>query len=315
GLSGDACLPEWGFTEGIDNEGKMDAVRSGALEPKGPYMAHLHARGLAQLHVDDFRGRKGYAATHPTPLPDDAYCDNWIAENGLRLLERFPAGRPWHLVVNFTGPHNPMDVTESMQRRWEGIELPPPETNDQLDAATHRRIRQNYAAMLENIDDHIGRYLELVEVRGELDRTVIVYSSDHGEMLGEHNRWAKSTYYQPSVGVPLIVAGPGVRAGVVSAALVLLHDLTATFLELAGLEPLPEMDSRSLVPVLSGRAESHRECVTSALDRWRMVFDGRYKLVEHQQDGALLFDHQTDAGERHNIAAEAQDDVRRLKRR
>ncbi|MBI3971963.1 MAG: sulfatase-like hydrolase/transferase, partial [Chloroflexi bacterium] len=47
GLSGDACLPEWGFTEGIDNEGKMDAVRSGALEPKGPYMAHLHARGLA----------------------------------------------------------------------------------------------------------------------------------------------------------------------------------------------------------------------------------------------------------------------------
>src|SRR5919108_1032811 len=87
GLDGGHLLPEWGFTEGIDNEGKLDAIRSGASAPQGPYMAYLHARGLAQAHVADFRRRVriGPSATHPTPLPDEAYCDNWVASNGLRF--------------------------------------------------------------------------------------------------------------------------------------------------------------------------------------------------------------------------------------
>ncbi|MGH2354538.1 MAG: sulfatase family protein, partial [Chloroflexota bacterium] len=240
GLAGDRLLEAWGFTEGIDNEGKMDAITSGAESPKGPYMAYLHGRGLAQAHVDDFRRRRdppgshGAHGTDPTPLPDEAYCDNWLAANGLRFLERFPADQPWHLVVNFTGPHNPWDVTETMWRAWQGVAFPPPVGNDQLDAATHHQVRRNYAAMLENIDRLVGRFLDAVEARGELDRTLVVYSSDHGEMLGDHNRWGKSTYYQPSAGVPLIAAGPGVREGVTSDALVSLHDLTATFLEHAG---------------------------------------------------------------------------------
>ena len=91
-------------------------------------------------------------------------------------------------------------------------------------------IRQNYASMLENIDRQIGRFLEVVAERGELERTLVVYSSDHGEMLGDHSRWGKSTYYQASAGVPLVVAGPGVQRGVTSGALVSMHDLAATFL-------------------------------------------------------------------------------------
>jgi arylsulfatase len=130
--------------------------------------------------------------------------------------------------------------------------------------------------LFRSIDSHIGRFLDLVRQRGELERTVIVYSSDHGEMLGDHGRWGKSTYYQPSVGVPLVVAGPGVRAGVASDALVSTHDLTATFLESAGLPPLPGMESRSLLPVLSGAAETHRAHVRSGLGPWRMVCAGRH---------------------------------------
>jgi arylsulfatase A-like enzyme len=345
GLDGSRLLDEWGFTEGIDNEGKMDAIASAAgraaaasgnsalgggdavasaagrvaaapeerpaLTPTGPYTAYLQSRGLLQAHVDDFRQRRANAGLHPTPLPDDAYCDNWIAENGLRFLEGFPPDQPWHLVVNFTGPHSPMDVTESMRRAWEGVPFPPPVSNTQPEV-DHQTVRQNYAAMIENIDRQAGRLIEAVRARGELDRTLIVYSSDHGEMLGDHSRWGKSIYYQPSVGIPLIVAGPVVRSGLVSDALVSLHDLTATFLEYAGCAPLPEMDSRSLRPVLAGERSSHREIVCSGLDAWRMVFDGRYKLVEDDQAGTLLFDLQEDPAELRNLADTHPAEVERL---
>jgi len=258
GIDGSRCLDAWGFSAGIDNEGKHDAIKNGLIEPKGPYLAYLQASGLAAMHAQDFLQRHNYKDTYPTPLPNEAYCDNWVAENGLRLLRDFPADRPWHLQVNFTGPHEPMDVTERMQARWQDVGFPPPHANDQWDAETHQRIRQNYAAMIENIDRHVGRFLDAVAARGERDNTLVIYGSDHGEMLGDHNRWAKSIWYQPSVGVPLIVAGPGVRQGMTSDALVSIHDLAATMLDYAGRAPLPGMDSRSFRPVLEGRAETHR---------------------------------------------------------
>ncbi|MBC8458163.1 MAG: sulfatase-like hydrolase/transferase [Deltaproteobacteria bacterium] len=314
GLDGSRLLHDWGFSEGIDNEGKYDAIRSGADVPKGPYMAYLHERGLAEIHVNDFRNRHGYKDTYPTPLPEEAYCDNWVANNGIRLLKAFPKDRPWHLVINFTGPHNPMDVTQAMRERWKDVDFPPPNDNNQWDAATHRRIRQNYAAMVENIDRHVGRFLEEVEVRGELDNTLIIYSSDHGEMLGDHNRWAKGTYYQPSVGIPMIVAGPKVTQDLRSDALVSLHDLTATILDYAGVEALPEMDSLSLRDVLEGRQSAHREFVVSGLNDWQSVYDGRYKLVLGQNAEPILFDLLNDPSENVNIAGDAETEVARLKR-
>jgi arylsulfatase A-like enzyme len=313
GLDGSRLLTDWGFSEGIDNEGKLDAVRSGAERPKGPYMAYLHRRGLADIHVRDLNARKSYADTYPTPLPEDAYCDTWVAENGLRLLRDFPADQPWHLVVNFTGPHNPMDVTSAMQQRWQDVDFPPPHANEQFDAKTHRQIRRNYAAMIENIDRHVGRFLRAVEARGEMERTLIVFSSDHGEMLGDHNLWGKKSYYQPSVGVPLVVSGPGVQGGVVSTALVLLHDLAATFLDVAGADPLPNMEARSLLPLLAGEQETHRPVITSALENWRMVFDGRYKLVLFDTGLTLLFDRWEDPYEDTNLAEHLPGEVERLR--
>lgn len=312
GLDGKRLLPELGFSDGIDNAGKRDAVRSGEVTPKDPYMAYLHQRGLARLHADDFRRRKKYAETFPTPLPDDAYCDNWLARNGLELMRRFPARKPWHLVVNFTGPHPPMDITSSMEKRWRGVRFPGPHNNTDLSSETHTAIRQNYAAMIENIDRWIGVYVEELRKRGELDQTLIVFSSDHGEMLGDHNRWGKSVPYQPSIGVPLVAAGPGVKRGS-SDALVSIMDLAATFLDYAGLRTPADMDSRSFRALLEGRTHAHREYVLSGLGRWRMVWDGRYKLITGYQGGSpILFDLERDPLEDQDIAGEAPSHVKRL---
>jgi arylsulfatase A-like enzyme len=316
GLDGALDLAEWGFTEGIDNEGKLDGSGSyrAAGKPKGPYLNFLHERGLAEAYCREHEERGAYRDAYVTALPEDAYCDNWLSENGLRFLRAFPAGRPWHLVVNFTGPHNPMDVTQRMHDAWADVDFPMPEDNHQehYSPDDHRRNRQHYAAMVENIDRQIGRFLDAVRERGELENTLVVYASDHGEMLGDHGRWGKATWRTPSSGIPLIVAGPGVRAGAVSSALVSLHDLTATFLEYAALTPLPQMASRSLRPVLQGDTDRLRGVVHSGLADWRMAFDGRYKLVVGEEPSPQLYDLGEDPLEQSNIATERPAEVERL---
>ncbi len=306
-LDGSRLIREWGFTEGIDNEGKFDgsiSFRRNGGKPMGPYLEMLARRGLAERYADEHKREHLQACgqAYVTCLPEDAYCDNWVAENGLAFLRDFPADRPWHLVVNFTGPHDPMDVTAAMRARWQDVAIPPPHSAPLSDDPNILAARQNYAAMIENIDRQVGRFLDAVRARGEADRTLIVYASDHGEMLGDHGRWGKSTWHEPSVGVPLIVSGPGVRQGVVSDALVSSHDLAATFLDCTGCAPLPGADARSLRPVLEGRVAMHRDFVTSGLHAWRMVRDGRYKLVTGASDGPLLFDLETDPHETCNLA-------------
>ncbi|MFW6132545.1 MAG: sulfatase [Planctomycetota bacterium] len=316
-LDGSRLLDEWGFTEGIDNEGKIDGVSSylQAGTAKGPYLHFLQQRGLADAYAEQLTQRPG---AHISVLPQDAYCDTWIADNGLRFLRGFPRGTPWHLVVNFAGPHSPFDVTAEMADSVRNRRVPPPTPASDLPEAreSHEKIRRHYAAMIEHIDAQVGRFLETVEARGELDNTLVVYASDHGEMLGDHDRFGKSTWREASARIPLIVAGPGVRRGVRTDALVLLHDLAATFVDAAGTAPMPEMEARSLRALLAGETNSHRDAVTSALCRpdhgcWDMVTDGRVKLV-YDDAGRHLYDLQTDPNELQEIADPDERTVERL---
>jgi arylsulfatase A-like enzyme len=313
-LDGSRCLKEWGFTDGIDNEGKLDGSNSYRVDgkPKGPYLAYLQKLGLAETYIKEHEQSSGYMGAYTTSLPDEAYCDNWLSENGLRFLRGFPKDQPWHLVVNFTGPHNPMDVTKSMRDKWAHTAFPLSHNNDYPDQKALLRSRQNYAAMIENIDHQVGRFIDLVREREELENTLIVYTSDHGEMLGDHSRWGKGTWYSASVGIPLIVCGPGVKKGVVSDALVSLQDLAATFLDYAGTQGLPKMEALSLRALLEGRKDDHRKYVISGLNEWRMVFDGRYKLIMGAEHSPILFDLQNDLLEDKNIAKNNPNIVKRL---
>jgi len=324
GLDGRRCLDDWGFTDGIDNEGKWDMIWNCAESPKGPYSKYLHDRDLMQAHVADYESRThgddhaNYGHTGPSPLPEDAYSDNWLTENGLATLRDFPADAPWFLQVNFTGPHEPNDITERMHARWQDVEFPDAHRNTQHDHYFHNRARQNYTAMLEHIDRQCGRLIEAVAARGELDNTLIVYTSDHGEMLGDHDLWAKTHPQQASIAVPLIVAGPGVRSGVKSDALVNLIDLSATFLDYAGAGQLPDTDALSLRPTLEGASATHRDFVFSGMTTpgnehdWDLVWDGRHKLVLQRNGDPLLFDLQSDPHEDTNLATSPSSELDRL---
>ncbi|HSH94492.1 MAG TPA: sulfatase-like hydrolase/transferase [Roseimicrobium sp.] len=282
GIDGQHLLREWGFSAGIDNAGKRDALSGTPQHPRDPYLKYLCDRGLAEAHIADFKSRQDYLSTGPTPLDDAAYCDNWIGRQALHLLQDKPTGQPWHLVVNFAGPHEPMDVTADMYEwyRRPAVSFPQPIDGDPRYAPEqHQQIRSNYAAMVQNIDRWVGVFLQHLRERQQLETTIVVYSSDHGEMLGDHRRWGKCVPYEAAVRVPLIVAGPGVRQGVVVDSLASHIDIGATFLDYAAAKQLPDVDSRSLRPQLAGAGNPDRPYVSSGLGPWRMVSDGRYKLA------------------------------------
>ncbi|MDE2724040.1 MAG: sulfatase-like hydrolase/transferase [Gemmatimonadota bacterium] len=288
GVDGCQGVEAWGFSDAIFNAGLNQStilMRNNEMVPQDAYMAFLHARGLAEEHIADYarRSREGvWTATFPTTLPDDAYFDTWITNNALTLLDRAPDNRPWYLEVNLQNPHHPWDITESMHRwyREPSVEFSPPLFNtEDIAPETHQEVRRNWAATVEHLDFCLGRLVARVHARGDLDNTIIVFTSDHGEMLGDYDQWQKLSPLQASVGVPLVIAGPGVEASGRADAPMTTLDLTASFIEWGGLDPGDDLDSRSLVNYLGARARRHRDLVFSGLSAWRMVFDGRFKLV------------------------------------
>ena len=294
GIDGRQGLEAWGFSDGIFNAGLNQAtilMRRHDMVPQDAYMTYLHERGLAEEHIADYvrRNSEGvWTATFPTTIPDDAYFDSWITDNALKVLDRAPADRPWYLEVNLQNPHHPWDITESMHQwyREPPVDFPLPRfSTEDIPPETHQEVRRNWAATAEHLDRCLGRLVARLGERDELENTVIAYISDHGEMLGDYDQWQKLSPLHASVGVPMVIGGPGVQAHGPDSAPMTTLDLTATFLELAGLEPGiepdpgGELDSRSMVSYLAGATGSHRDFVYSGLSAWRMAFDGRFKLV------------------------------------
>ncbi|MCA9073006.1 MAG: sulfatase-like hydrolase/transferase, partial [Planctomycetaceae bacterium] len=180
-------------------------------------------------------------------------------------------------------------------------------------------IKAAYYAMIEQIDYQLGRILETLENTGQLENTIILYHSDHGELLGDHGLIFKgSRFFEGAVHVPLIISCPErFQSNVQSDALVELVDLAPTLMQAAGLTPTSLMQGRSLLPILSGQPnlEPLRELVVCDFNdsvgyspvqrptQATMTFDGRYKMVMYHRENGLgeLFDLQNDPGEFENL--------------
>jgi len=178
------------------------------------------------------------------------------------------------------------------------------------------RARTAYFGLVSALDDMIGRVLAALEASGLADNTVVIYTSDHGEHLGERGLWWKSTLYDESAKVPLIVSWPGrIAPGERRDAVCSLLDVNATMLDIAGAPPLPGSQGRSLKPVLLDKHapwidETTSEYVNDGVPAWsggrmvvsRMVRSGRYKLIWHRGHREQLFDLVDDPDEQHDLA-------------
>ena len=222
-------------------------------------------------------------------------------------MEAFPTDQPWFMQVNLTGPHGPMDVTERMQARWRGVAFPSAHGNDQFDDATHTAIRQNYAAMIETIDRHLGSYQSAIAARGELDNTIIVYSSDHGEMLGDRQGYQKHYPYEGSAHIPYLVRGPGFAPGSQSTCPVNTWDVTATILDAAGIDVPAEHPLAG--DSLLGEADLPEDRIVhfhhgNGRSRYVAGIGCGHKFVHFYNGGEEeLFDMAADPWEQHNLLA------------
>jgi arylsulfatase A-like enzyme len=176
--------------------------------------------------------------------------------------------------------------------------LPTPRTKDVV-----RADLAAYYAVISHMDAQIGRILAAVDESGKADSTIIVFTSDHGLAMGCHGLRGKQNMYEHTIGVPLVLVGPGFPAGQRFQGQVYLRDLFPTLCELAGL-PLPETDGISQAPVLTGERESMHDFVVGYFrDSQRMIRTARWKLIEYPLvDRVQLFDLKQDPFELKNLA-------------
>ena len=323
------CTFSWGFTHPEECEGKMHAGISPT--PIGPYTHYLADKGLLRAFHEDYQERsaKGWVkASHDSVLPVEDFEDIYIGRRAAQWIETIPGDFPWHLFVSFVGPHDPFDPPTEYAERYRDAAMPPaiPAAMEGKPEWVCRRVRslepqevavtrRQYCAALELIDDQVGLMLDALERRGMLDNTVIVFSSDHGEMLGDHGLYTKSVAYEAALRVPLIAAGPGIEADRVSDALVELIDINPTLCELAGLPAQEDIDARSFVRVLRGEASEHRGETVSALRNFDCIRTRTHKLICSQSSCTELYNLANDPDEQVNIAREHPDVVRQLRQR
>ena len=267
----------------------------------------------------------------PTPTIEMRY-DDTVQERALTWLRARVAARqtkPFFLCASFTHPHDPFIITETYWNRYRDDDIPPPQAppdpqphpfnrwinaHHELDrfvpdAEQTHRSRRAYYGMISYVDDKVGEWMEALDSLGLMDETLVLFTSDHGEMLGEHGMWFKRTFFDAAAKVPLIVAGPGAKAGRRIGETVSLVDLFPTLLECAGVPSVAgDLDGRTLAPLLDGDPRGARDmafceyCGEGPVAPMRFIRKGTHKYVHVHGQSPLLFDLLRDPLEQHNLA-------------
>ena len=271
----------------------------------------LRARGHVKQQRELYRRREDYRESlgaFDWDLPADLHSDNFVGNFAAWWLRSKPRpDGPLFLQVGFPGPHPPYDPTPDFAERYLHKDLPiqpvtaaeiagqPPPLREMrvhnsevdhdsvghlLEPTPEQRLRQRayYLANVSMIDNMIGELLRALEEQGYLEDAVVIFTSDHGDCLGDHGHSQKWTMYDTITRVPAIVWAPGrFPPGRSLDQLCSLFDLGPTILELAGLTVPDDFEAASLLPALEGKAWQGRDAV----------------FAEHSRDGLLPTDYMT----------------------
>ncbi|MGI2296450.1 sulfatase family protein [Paenibacillus sp. GXUN7292] len=305
----------------------------------------LRARNIQKPGRETYRSREDYRdslGVFDWSLPEELHPDVFVANLAKWWIKDRPkVQKPVFLQIGFPGPHPPFDSLSRYTERYMDKELPLPSVTEEeiasqpealkklrkqhmvvdhdavvhLDKATREqqhRQRATYYANVTMIDEQIGEIFDALDEAGYLENAVVIFTSDHGESLGDHGHSQKWNMYDAVTKVPMVVWGPKyVQQGQKNKGLTQLMDLGATVLELAGV-PIPQdMEARSLVPALQGQAmeerryvfaEHSRDPILEGTEFMTMIRDHNWKLVHLVDDEyGQLFDLQNDPEEVVNL--------------
>ena len=280
-------MRDWGFEDARETTGPSESFKTESL-----YTDHLEAKGLLESHRQYFdmylNGERPFPwELPPSPLPAEDHLDMFIAGLANDWLQDSPKDQPFYLQVNFGGPHDPWDAPSSYRRMYNPDDIPlsmtaprtgpksshvelllkhAPNKLTNMSAAQNRVMKSNYYSKVTLIDDCVGRIIDTLKKLNLINNTWIVFSSDHGEMLGDHGLLAKKVFYDGAVNVPCLFRSPQGEGRGTIPTLTCHLDIVATLIDISGAEPLKTTDGRSMLPMLLGEPiENPRTAVLSEL--------------------------------------------------
>lgn len=325
----------------------------GKMHFVGPDQLHgFETRHTTDIYPGDFSWTPDWSqtgfhgATDARVLTDAGICarsvqldyDDEVTHQAVREIYDRAAGpdsRPFFLQVSYTHPHDPYLCRKTHWDLYEDRDIPPPRTGmiapeandphsrrllaqhgfDKADvpAEAIAAARRAYCGSVSYIDDQLAKLVSAVEDSGQRDNTVIIFTSDHGEMLGERGLWLKKVFFEPSLRVPMIINAPGRFAARRVTTPGSLVDLLPTFMSLAtetgwqdAVEPL---DGSDLCQILEETDNPDRPVYAEMLSEGilapqLMIRRGRFKLVTGDGDPDMLYDLAADPDERINLATD-----------
>lgn len=285
------------------------------------YVQYLEEQGYGDVRCEHGVRPLWYHTPQVSRVPEEHHGSAWIATKSIELINE-QRERPWFIFASWVGPHPPLYVPESYLKLYEDRELPDPlpipEEEDLhtpvspgfcgTESKRLGKIREAYYAAITLIDTHIGRILDSLEETGQLDNTLIIFTSDHGEMLGDRGVFQKVFPYEGSAHIPMMISGPGVSPGHLVDTPVNTWDTTATILAAAGIEhpgnpDLLGQDMRELACRQPERTIIFQHGTDE--DRYVAATDGRYKFIHYTSGGhEVLFDLEQDPNETTNLLTE-----------
>jgi arylsulfatase A-like enzyme len=264
-----------------------EAVKKLAEKIKGKKLTWARNR-------DFFMNNKGRPSTESLDVPDNAYMDGAIADEGIRLMKRMAKnGKPFFLALGFRRPHLPFVAPEKYWKLYDGAKLEPAAFQKRAagspDCAYHdsfelrnysdipptgpvpakkqKELVRGYYACVSYVDAQIGRILDELQTLGLNGNTIVVILGDHGWHLGDHGLWCKQTNFEQATRAPLIISAPKYQKKQISDSVVEFVDVYPTVCRLAGFDPPKKIEGKNLVPILENPKTKVAECAVSQYPR------------------------------------------------
>ncbi len=254
----------------IDHPEDIPSPNAG-INDRGAFREFANRSGQLEAYSKDIAWRLKNEPFMPkaSALSAAEHNEAFVTQRALDFLEAQPADKPLFLVVSWFGPHPPLDAPEPYASMYDPEKIAPPPNvkfpylyfNKQITKDYWQRAKANYFGKMTYIDDQVARVVAALKKRGNWDNTLVIFVSDHGEMLGAHGFMGKVHMHEESAGIPMFVRPPkGVKVAAKETNVpVSLLDVYATAVEAAGGTMTTQRVSRSLLPIVTGQDKGEKQ--------------------------------------------------------
>lgn len=279
----------------------------------------------------------------PSPIPQQYYVDTWVADRSIDMISSHLTNctnQPFFMWASFPKPHAAFDPPRPFDSMYDPRDIPEPIGDLQIlkdrgldefvqkhyknawdffSDAAKKVIKAYYYGLISHQDKQVGRLLDFLRENQLEENTIVVFTSDHGEMLGDFGMYAKRNFYNGSVRIPLMIRYPGhIEAATISNELIGLHDLMPTLLAMTGNPLQKKVDGIDLTPIWTSRQQNLRDYIIAQChdhpNQQYMVASRNWKYIYHERGGIEELYHQIhDPEEKSNLADTADEEIQKIR--